>query len=422
LLKETYHGDWAELLKDFQPTAGVAGWSDLERGGSLWHRPGSNGIHTMRRFLGMMADRYYSVMREVIRRHDPRALYLGDRYQSFYYPEVAQAASKYVDVVSTNLSAHWNDGSLLRGYLDSLAALTGKPILVSEFYMSAKKNRSGNKNSSPGFPVVATQAERARAAESALATLAKSRHVVGAEWFQFTDEPPHGRRDGEDYNFGLVDIEDRPYEELTNVFARFKFADHEAARTAKPLDATSGVPSAPADPFADFAIMTALKNWNRQRGFVPSSSPHPLADLYVCWKPEALYVGLYGFDYVERSYYADGRIVDADRAIWQVGLAKGKPTTIRLGAGMPPVSDDSRVRVECLSGLVQQARVIAILEAPATRFGKTRLRPGDTVELSSSFTTHGRAYRYEWKGSFRLTDLRCIVKVARLPGVFPHSL
>jgi hypothetical protein len=404
LLRERYEDDWQGLLKDFQPSDGVDGWAALERGGSLRHRPGGNGILTMRRFLALAADRYYSVMRDVIGRHDSRGLYLGDRYQSFYYPEVAQAASKHVDVVSTNLSAHWNDGSLLRCYLDSLAGLTGKPILVSEFYMSAEKNRSGNKNSSPGFPVVGTQAERAKAAESALAALAGSPHVVGAEWFQFADEPTHGRTDGEDYNFGLVDIDDRPYEELTNVFSRFRFADYETARTAKRLDATSGVPPAPADPFADFTFMTALKTWNRGRGFVPSSSPQPLADLYVCWKPEALYLGLYGLDFVERSYYADERIDEADRATWQVSLAKGKPTTIRLGAGMPPIADDSSIRVECLSGLEQYARVIAILEAPTKNLGKARLQPGDTVELSSTFTTHGRAYRFEWKGNYRLAD------------------
>jgi hypothetical protein len=30
-------------------------------------------------------------------------------------------------------------------------------------------------------------------------------YVVGADWFQYYDEPTHGRADGENYNFGLVD-------------------------------------------------------------------------------------------------------------------------------------------------------------------------------------------------------------------------
>lgn len=40
-------------------------------------------------------------------------------------------------------------------------------------------------------------------------------NVVGTHWFQLYDEPSGGRRDGEDYNMGLIDIKNRAYEELT---------------------------------------------------------------------------------------------------------------------------------------------------------------------------------------------------------------
>ena len=158
-------------------------------------------------------------MRDTIRKFDPDALYLGDRYQSFYYPEVVAASRPYVDVVSTNLNASWNDGTFIRSYLDTLHALTGKPVLVSEFYMAAKENRSGNKNAVGGFPIVSTQQQRAQALSNTLRSLARLPYVVGADWFQYYDEPPHGRKlDGEDYNFGLVDIHDQPYEEVTDAF------------------------------------------------------------------------------------------------------------------------------------------------------------------------------------------------------------
>ena len=55
-------------------------------------RPGGRGIKVMRQFLGLVAERYYQVMHDLIRRYDSRALILGDRYQSYYYPEVARAA------------------------------------------------------------------------------------------------------------------------------------------------------------------------------------------------------------------------------------------------------------------------------------------------------------------------------------------
>src|SRR6185436_13681114 len=44
--------------------------------------------------------------------------------------------------------------------------------------------------------------------------------VVGVHWFQYYDHPRGGRADGEDYNFGLVDVADRPYGDLVAAFAR----------------------------------------------------------------------------------------------------------------------------------------------------------------------------------------------------------
>ena len=91
LLRETYHNHWSELLKDFEPE-GVGSFDELDQRGMLYLRPGSQGIRVYRRFLGLMAVRYYSLVHEIIRTYDPRGLILGDRYQSFYYPEVARAA------------------------------------------------------------------------------------------------------------------------------------------------------------------------------------------------------------------------------------------------------------------------------------------------------------------------------------------
>src|SRR5262249_1438743 len=159
-------------------------------------------------------SRYYSLVHDIIRKYDPKALVLGDRYQSFYFPEVVHAAAPYVDIVSTNLSAAWADGTFPRFFLRTLHSLTSKPILVSEFYMSARQNRSGNQNDSTVYPLVDTQEERANGFQNTITALARTPYVVGADWFQYYDEPTFGRDDGENFNFGLVDIHDRPYEPL----------------------------------------------------------------------------------------------------------------------------------------------------------------------------------------------------------------
>jgi hypothetical protein len=413
LLRETYYNDWQKLLADFEPVQ-VNGWDELDRGGRLHLKPGGNGIRVMRQFLGMLAERYYQLAHEIIRKHDPRALFLGDRYQSFYYPEVARAAARHVDVVSTNLNAHWNDGTFLRSYLDTLHALTGKPIIVSEMYLAATENRSGNRNTSGVFPVVATQGERVAATRNTLNQLVKLPYVVGVDWFQYTDEPTHGREDGENFNFGLVDIHDRPYEELVGAFKEMGNAEWGMGNDAKHSafrirhSALSDVvPPSPKDSFAEFKETTALKHWDRNRGFVPASSEFPVGDLYVCWSPQALYLGFYGWDAIDEHYYASGSVPKVDRAVWIVTpMGNEDKLTLRatIGAGREALVNDPTIRVESLSGTKLTVRLIAVMEVPAAQFGKERFVVGDTVEFSSTLTTHARAYEMEWKGQFRLEE------------------
>ena len=403
LLGEIYGHDWSRLIADFEPE-NAASWTQLQRHGVLYLRPGSAGIHTMRRFLGLLADRYYGLMHDLIRKYDRRALFLGDRYQSFYYPEVVEASARHVDVSSSNLNAQFADGTFLRSYLATLHALANRPIIVSEFYLAAKENRSGNLNSSSGFPVVTTQVERTAAAQRTLSGLARLPFVVGADWFQYSDEPTHGRDDGENYNFGLVDVSDRPYTELTAMFSAF---DAQAERaTALPIrpDATGGLPPAPADPFSDFRPPEALRRWDRERGFFPPTTPFATADLYAAWSPKGIYLGLYSLDIVESAYYRGPWVPKLDRALLTVRCDGHEITSVRLGAGREPLASEPRVRVENSSGLGNNVANVAALEIPAELWGRGPLHAGETLKLDVTLLTHGRAYRIDWRGEFTFRE------------------
>jgi hypothetical protein len=332
LLRHTYHNQWTELQKDFEAKDATS-FADLEQRGMLYLRPGSNGIRVYRRFLGLMAERYYTLVKEVIRTYDQRGLILGDRYQSFFYPEVVRACSDHVDAVSGNLNAAWSDGTFPRFYLDTLYALTGKPVLVSEFYMAASQNRSGNENSRGKFPTVATQKQRVVGFRTTVQALAQTPYVIGADWFQYYDEPRHGRGDGEDYNFGMVDIFNRPYEPLVAAAAALNLdALHAQPSVARP-DASHGVPPAPRNPLGQFIITRALENWDRERGFVSPVSETPIADLYLCWDKKAVYVGLYAQDIVELEYYRNKTLPEIDRAEWLVTVGKVN-TPFAPGSGL----------------------------------------------------------------------------------------
>jgi len=403
LLRQTYRNDWSELVKDFEPAPGVDSWQELEQHGLLFLRPGTRGIHTMRRFLGLLAERYYSLVHDIIRKYDQRALILGDRYQSFYYPEVARACAPYVDAVSSNLNAHWNDGTFARFYLETLRALSCKPVLVGEFYMAADQNRSGNQNNRGIYPVTATQKERAAGFRNTLRALLGTPYVIGVDWFQYYDEPTHGRYDGENFNFGLVDIRDRPYEPLTTTAASVSLVALKSQQSPARSDASRGVPPAPRNPLGQFQPMLALKHWDRERGFVQPVSDFPLADLYVCWDKKAIYLGLYAQDVVEDVFYKDKIVRASERAQWIVSIGGStRPIRASIGAGAEPIVNEPAVRVLNLSGVNGNFRNIAAMELPAKLFGKTRFRSGDRIEVMSTFLTHCQAYGVEWKGVFTL--------------------
>jgi hypothetical protein len=402
LLRETYHDQWTELLKDFE-AENAASFEELEQRGMLYLRPGSNGIRVYRQFLGLLAERYYALVREVIGTYDPRGLILGDRYQSFFYPEVVRACAPHVDAVSGNLNAAWNDGTFQRFYLDTLRALSGKPVFVSEFYMAANENRSGNRNDRSSFPTVATQKQRVTGFRNTIEALARTPYVVGADWFQYYDEPTHGRGDGENFNFGLVDIHNRPYDGLVSAAARLDLtALHGQPCVARP-DASQGVPPAPRDPLGHFTMQHALARWDRERGFVKPVSEAPVADLYLCWDSKAVYLGLYAQDIVEREYYRDKVVPEVDRAEWIVEAGKGKPIRVRLGPFATPKSSEPSTRIVNLANIYLNTRNVAALELPAQLLGRTRFRPGDSIQLSSTFFSHARADRVDWQGTFTLS-------------------
>src|SRR5207342_2904704 len=182
-------------------------------------RPDGAAIKLINEFTYLCAERYYKLIHDALRAADPGALIFSDRLPIYYSQDAVRAMVPYVDVIATNYDLDGPDGWVAHYFFDGLAALTGKPILVSEFFCAAMENRSGNKNTGHLLKV-RSQTERAMVVEKALQNFARCPYIVGTHWFQYYDEPQGGRSDGEDYNMGMVDIYDQPYEELVASFQR----------------------------------------------------------------------------------------------------------------------------------------------------------------------------------------------------------
>ncbi|RMH54284.1 MAG: hypothetical protein D6679_13965, partial [Candidatus Hydrogenedentota bacterium] len=171
-------------------------------------------------FLAVVADHYGQIVSRVLDELDPNHLNLGVRYAGNAPDSVLAALGPYLDVVSLNL--YRKDGHIPRRHLRRIHTLSGgKPILITEFSYRAMENRSGDRNERGADVTVATQQERAERLTSYLTELLDLPFVVGYHWFLYFDQSPGGRTlDGENSNYGLVDIYDSPYLEVTRALAR----------------------------------------------------------------------------------------------------------------------------------------------------------------------------------------------------------
>jgi hypothetical protein len=293
MLKADYAGDLGRLQKDFAISPAPSSWDSLEGRLAKCALRGASRPPTVDRFLGWLAGEYYANVAAAIRKVDPNHLLLGDRYLSYYSPAVAAAAGRVMDVVSSNYNSYSEAGWASPAFFDGLYALSGKPVMVTEFYFSAMDNTTGNPNSHGPFITVATQAERAKGAAAMASIFAKLPYVVGYHWFQYFDEPKFGRGDGEDFNFGLLDIHDQPYTLLTQALGAVNFDAARLHGGARGFSvATPGfLPQA-----RGLTQDGYLGDWNLGAAWLgrPVSGgkmPSP-ADFYAAWSPEGLWIAL----------------------------------------------------------------------------------------------------------------------------------
>ncbi len=162
-----------------------------------------------------------------IRADDPHHLVMGVRFVSWLIPvEVAQVAGEFLDVVSVNHYELSLDAQAIfdptrddlvdlstGGMLEPVYDIARRPILITEFGFRAAD--SGLPNTVPPFyPTLATQAERADRFEAYARRCQAAPWIVGYHWFEYADEPAAGRFDGENDNWGLVNVADDPYATL----------------------------------------------------------------------------------------------------------------------------------------------------------------------------------------------------------------
>jgi hypothetical protein len=307
-LRGYYHEDWRRFAEDFVPPAEVHSWRELLASQvTAKLRPGGAGAKFIALWTHIVAEHYYALAAHAIHQADPGALYFGDRLPIYYDPAAISAEAPYVDAIASNYNLDSPEGWVAPYYFDGLRDLTGgKPVLISEWFYAAHQNRTGNRNNGH-LMTVDTQAERASGAAAAAKNFAAIPEVLGVHWFQYYDYPVGGRQDSEDYNFGLVDIENRPYEELTaslGLANRALPAIHREARTMPRQDrARIVIPKAEIDP-----AHASLIDWPKSQSLLPplrtAKGDVAFGEAYLAWSDQGISLATIGQDYYDTEVLA----------------------------------------------------------------------------------------------------------------------
>jgi agarase len=163
-------------------------------------------------FAAAIAERYFRITGEALRKADPNHMNLGARFAYVPQREVIAAASPHLDAISFNCYA-FEPMHALEAY-----GVHDKPCVLGEF--SFRGDDAGLPNTRGAGPRVPTQADRAAAFQKFIEIGLRSPWLVGYHWFEHADQPAEGRFDGENSNYGIVNIRDELYEDLANAMKR----------------------------------------------------------------------------------------------------------------------------------------------------------------------------------------------------------
>jgi len=154
-------------------------------------------------FYGEIAETYFRIIKEELSRIAPNQYYLGCRFAWSNNDITMHAAAKYCDIVSFNKYEYSIENVGLPQGAD-------KPIMIGEFHFGSLDRGCVH----IGVKKANDQAHRGVLYAAYIQGALRNPAIVGAHWFQYTDQMVTGREDGENYNVGFVDICDVPYQEF----------------------------------------------------------------------------------------------------------------------------------------------------------------------------------------------------------------
>jgi hypothetical protein len=298
-----FNTDWNVKLTD---------WSQLESWQVLPNEPARAHDRLSTAWLSHLAMDYFRLTTTLVRKYDPNHLILGVRFKGFAPEEVVAASRDYTDAQSLNY--YVSDARLDADMFRMMYLRSGQPIIVTEYSFHSLDGHSGNQDAVGFGGQVPDQQARAEGYRLMTTRLARVPYIIGADWFQWCDEPPAGRSsDGEDVNFGVVDIHDKPYDLLVDAI-RETTPTLDPAHSHSAVDAQSDVwresyasrpvmhvpflaqPPVLDGDLSDWPRTAALDKMRREQTVGLERSNAHAPNVYLGWTNDGLYLAMEVFD------------------------------------------------------------------------------------------------------------------------------
>jgi len=200
-ITEKYNGDirqfndaWALSLNDFQSLRSM----------TFKEYPSVKADSDFYSFSTIMVMKYIDIPCDEVAKIDSNHLNLGMRY-AWISSDLLYRAGERFDVFSINGYGYDPPSTA------EIAKRSGKPVMIGEFHHGAVDRALP----ATGITGVLSQEQRAAAYRNYIEQGFARPEMVGMHYFQWVDQPYYGRFDGENYNIGVVTLNNIPYPELT---------------------------------------------------------------------------------------------------------------------------------------------------------------------------------------------------------------
>ncbi len=154
---------------------------------------------------------FLQTVNQTVKKYDPNHLNLGMRFGHVPGKEILDICKDVFDVFSFNCY----DLFPKPDFMDQILEGTGLPMIIGEYHFGTV-----DRGMAQSLWQVNSQKERGVAYSYYTERAYAHPGLIGTAWFQWCDQDLTGRRDGENYNCGLVDVTDRPYREMVEAISK----------------------------------------------------------------------------------------------------------------------------------------------------------------------------------------------------------